>query len=558
MYKLVNLEEVSRVIDPSLPVMYDSETIGFYGRIRLAQFYQPHFDKPLLVEWPEPLALVSLLTSLHVVGHNIHYDISCIQEQLGKLVWMPNKFDCTFLLSRLHFYLRDGFALDEVVKYVTGINPYEGNDQQKSDWSVPVLSEEQKVYAAMDVIYLQRVWDEVKPSLEDFSYKLDLLCTRYCLDFQNVGMPVDIARLEKRFEKNTARIKELNVPINVNSYQQVRPYIGSIMSDGEGLSRLAIQGNERAAAVQETRKLIKNNSFLTKFMNTMDNQNDGFGIIHGKFKCSARSGRTTSSDQNLQQLPRSLKEIFGFADGGEDVLIYSDFAQIQLRAVCAQTADKTMEALFRAGEDLHGFVAKMIFGENFTKEQRQICKTANFGLLFGAGMQTFITILIKQANVWLTEAQAAPICRKWLSLWVEIAQWQKQGMKDWKKGLPWETVLGRKYTAKMMTDQLAMQIQGFEAEVAKLAMHYAIPKLNELCPEIKLCDFIHDSYIFRGPNKKEIYEPACVILANAMQEAWVQISQNAPIPDLPMPVNVRVGFNWGDIEKGTFIHEHLQ
>ena len=557
-YRELALPDVLPLIDYSKPLMYDSETVGFYGKIRLAQFYQKGWELPVIVENPNVYELVSMLTKAHLVMHNAHYDITTIQEQLGRQSWMPEKFDCTFLLARIHYFLKDGFALDEVVRYTLGTNPYEGKDFQKSDWGAVVLSEEQKQYAAADVVYLQAVYDAVINAEEDYSYKLDMLCVRYCLDFQNNGMPVDIEKIETRYESNMKRIKEIGLTINVNSYQQVRPYIGSQLSDDDGLARLSAQGNERAKNVRETRKLIKNNSFLTKFKNTMEDLGNGFGIIYGKFKCSARSGRTTSDDQNLQQIPRSLKGIFGVPEGGDEVIMFSDFAQIQLRAVCVKTGDKTMEKLFRLGEDLHNFVAKMIFGENFTQEQRQICKTANFGLLFGAGVVVFISILLKQAGLWLTELEATNLKKKWLALWTEIAKWQTQGIKDWKKGLPWETPLGRRYTAKMMTDQLAMQIQGFEAEVAKLAMHYMLPKLKELDPRIKLRNFIHDSYIFTGPNDEAIYSKACHIIADAMQEAWKQMCQDVAIPDLPMPVTVRVGWNWGDIEKGIFIVEHKQ
>lgn len=556
-YLELNLADVKLKVNPELPLMYDSETIGLYSKIRLAQFYQQGWDLPILVEYPNPYELVSLLTNSYVVMHNAHYDISCIQDNLGKLSWMPKSFECTFLLARLHFFLRESFSLDDVVKYTIGHNPYEGSDLQKSDWGVPVLSEEQKLYAAKDVVYLQQVYDTVKAAKIDLNYKLDMLCLRYCLDFQNNGLPIDKVKLENRYAKNMARLKEINLPINANSYQQVRPYINSTMSDDLGLARLAAQGNDKAINVRETRKLIKNNSFLTKFLNTMVYQ-DAYPVIHGKFKVSARSGRTTSDDQNLQQLPRSLKEIFGVPEEGDTVLIFTDFAQIQLRAVCAKTGDRTMEKLFKAGEDLHNYVSKMIFGENFTKEQRQICKTANFGLLFGAGVEVFINILLKQAGLWLTETEAKKVKDKWLSLWTSIAEWQKQGIKDWKKGLPWETPLGRKYTSKMMTDQLAMQIQGFEAEVAKLAMHYMMPKLTELSKEIKLVNFVHDSFIFTGPNEETLYKEASVIIATAMQEAWVEMCSDVTIKDLPMPVTVRVGWNWGDIEKDNFIFEHRQ
>lgn len=559
-FKLTSLEAVKSTLIANQPIMFDTETVGLYGTIRLAQFYQRGWDTPLLVEKPNPFELVALLNNQHFVCHNAHYDITVVQEQCGKHAWVPTKFDDTFLLARLHFYLKEGFALDDVVKYVLGFNPYENNDQQKSDWSTPVLSQEQLEYAAADVVYLADVWDAVKEQVEDYSYKLDMLCLRYCLDFQNNGFPVDIEKLDARFVKNSARLKEINLPINANSWQQVRPYINASSSDDEALARLSLQGNERAIQVRETRKLIKNNSFLTKFKNTMDITEDGFGVIYGKFKCSARSGRTTSDDQNLQQLPRSLKGIFGVPEGGRLVLIHSDFAQAQLRAVCAQTGDRTMEKLFREGEDLHSYVAKIIFGENFTKEHRQICKTANFGLLFGAGVQVFTKILIVQAGVWLSEAEANAVRKKWIALWKEIAKWQEQGMKDWKKKRPWSTPLGRQYTAKMMTDQLAMQIQGFEAEVAKLAMHYMLPKLKALHTDIKLCNFIHDSYIFTCPNEPEIYKEASRIIACAMQEGWSEMCKGVTITDLPMPVTVKVGWNWGDIEgdKVPPLFEHSQ
>lgn len=554
-YSQLSIANVTKLIDFTKPCAFDTETCGFYGKIRLAQFFQRHFDKPVIVEWPSPYELVALLTKLHVFGHRISYDISTIQEQLGKQTWMPDKFDDTFLASRLHFFKHEGFSLDKVVGYTLGFNPYAENDQQESDWSVPVLSEKQKEYAAMDVVYLHDVWDAVQPVIEDLSYKLDILMTRYCLDFQNNGMPLDLAKLQKRYEENSKRIAEIGLKINCNSPKQVRAYINSNLSDDHGLAVLSAQKNDRAIAVRETRKLTKNNSFLTKFMNTMID-----GVVYGKFTVGARSGRTTSDDQNLQQLPRNLKGIFGVDEEGDEVIIFSDFAQIQLRGVCVVTGDTALETLFRAGADLHDFVAEMIFGKDWKKDpHRQIAKTANFGLLFGAGIVVFIAILLKDTGIWLKEDDAGSIKKKWLNLWKHVSEWQTKGIRDWKKGIAWQTPLGRRYTAKMMTDQLAMQIQGFEAEVAKLATHYMIPKLKALDERIKLRNFVHDCYLFTCPKEEELYKKACVIVADAMQEAWKQMCTSVAITDLPMPVKIRVGFNWGDIDKkDTFIYEHKQ
>lgn len=552
-YKFVNLEELTKLTNFDQIIMFDLETIGLYGRIRLAQFYQPEFkDIVYIVEYPDPMQLVSYLSKLHFVGHNIHYDISTIQEQLGKISWVPENFDCTFLLSRLYFYTQEKFDLGNVVKYALGFDPYEGDkkDLQGSDWSIPVLSEDQLSYAATDVLYLWQVYEKVKEQKEDINYTLDILATKYCLDFQNNGLPFNEDKLNAQFERNMKRIQEIGLTINCNSYQQVRAYIDSDKSDDAGLAVLISQGNKKAEEVRETRKLTKNNSFLTKFLNESSD-----GKIFGKFKMSARSGRSTSNDQNLQQLPRSTKGIFGTTKESGSILIYSDFAQIQLRAVCVVTGDTTMENIFREGGDLHNYVAKMIFGDNFTKDQRQISKTANFGLLFGAGVEVFRSILLKEAGLALSEKEAMEIKKKWLSLWKQISEWQTDGIKAWKKKLAWETPLGRRYTAKMMTDQLAMQIQGFEAEVAKLAMHYMLPKIKEISSEVKLANFVHDSYVFTSPDEPKIYKQVCEAIADCMQEAWKEMSGSVKIQDLPMPTNVRVGYNWGDIENDIFIYE---
>lgn len=552
-YKFVTIAELKDIIDPDKPVMFDTETIGFYGRIRIAQFYQEHMEGCAhIVEWPNAVELAALLSQLHIVAHSVHYDISTIQYNLNHVAWQPAKYDCTHMLGRLHFYKQEKFDLENIITYTLGTSPYGMNkkDMQQSNWDVPVLSEDQKEYAALDVVAMQDVWNTVEYMREDINYKLDMLCIKYCLDFQNNGMPLDMDKLTVKYQENSDEIEKIGLPINCNSYKQVREYISSNLSDDHGLAVLIAQGNERAEDVRKTRKLTKENSFMTKWV-----RNVREGCIFGLFKPSARSGRTTSNDENLQQIPRKLKGLFGVPENGDEVMLISDFAQIQLRAVTVIAPDKKMEKLFRDGADLHNYVAEMIFGKDFTTEDRQIAKTSNFSLLFGAGIAVFKAQLLKDAGLWLDDAKAAQIKNKWLNLFTGIKSWQQRGIKDWKKNIAWETPLGRRYTARMMTDQLAMQIQGFEAEVAKLAMHYMLPKLYELSPNIKFRDFIHDGYIFTAPNDKDIYEAACKIIGDAMVDAWKEMSQSVEIDDLPMPTKVRVGWNWGEIEKAKKLGE---
>lgn len=548
-YDFVTLSQARSVLKTDKPLFADTETKGLYNEIRLLQLYQPHLDKVLLIDTPNAVATAAFLDCYDTKWHNAHYDITTIQQQ-SDTRWVPHAFDDTFLLARLHFKDKEKFSLDQTFEYVLGYCPYtkqhlDKKALQKSDWSKLKLTEDQLLYAATDVYYMPALWNAVKSHASNQNYELDKLTLRYCLDFQWNGMPLNKEKLFYRYEDNEQIIHSINLPINANSYKQVREWLGGIEeSDALALTKLSLEGNNRADNILTVRRLRKQNSFLDKF-DTVD------GRIYGKFLPSARSGRLTSKDQNLQQLPRKLKDMF---EAPEDrVLIYADYAQLELRTICAITACLTMEKLFRSGEDLHGFTAQMIFGDNWTKDQRNLAKTYNFSFLYGGGIAMLITILILQAGVLISEEQANTDRRRWRNLWKEIYGWQEVGINKWRQGRLGSTPFGREYKAKMMTDQLNIENQGAGAEVAKLALHYFYPKLmaynKEHNVDFMLCNFIHDSFITEGPNDPVHYKAVAKMKADAMQQAWFEMSKLYKITDLPMPVDVIVGTNWGDIEN---------
>ena len=559
MYRWVELEELNNHLDYTKLVAFDTETDnpetgGFYGNIEVAQFYQEGWDQVLMVRRPEPFALSILLKKLILVGHTIHYDFSTLQDQLG-VGWQPGNFKDVFYAARLYYPEKDGYSLDKVLTYVLGYDPYlkaglVKRDEQKSNWA-GLLTEDQELYAALDVKYLLDVWTKVEGMKESFSYKLDILFTKYCLKFQLNGMPVDQEKLRAKWASNNEIIAEANLPINVNSWQQVRPYIGEDSSDALALATYTLAGNTKAKQVNRVRKTIKQNSFLKKFETPS-------GRIYGKFLPSARSGRCTSKDQNLQQLPRKLKDVFGVSPESGKILTTADYAQLEMRGGCVITNEKRMEKLFRVKEDLHSYVAKMLFGNSFTKTQRQIAKTCNFNLLYGGGAAMLGSILIKDADILLPDTELYSIRAKWLRLWPAINAWQEAGKSAWRKGEIWSTPLGRKYKGKLMTDQLNLQVQGFGAEVAKLATHYMMPEIDKIDAEIICDDFIHDNWIFEHDDDEALCRELSIIVANSMQEAWFECSKATRIKDLPMPIEVFSGYNWGDIEDDKFKYSYTQ
>ena len=544
-YRFATLQDVAAAVSKDEPLCVDFETIGLYGQVRLAQFYQSHWPEVLLVQRPAVFDLQVLLAN-NFAAHNAHYEITVCQAN-GVQSWVPQLFEDTFLLARLALPALESYSFDVVLEQCIGYDPYDqaGLDKaalQKSNWAAPVLTNDQLLYAAMDVYYMPDVLKVVQSAIDEPSYKLDKYSLQDCVKFQWHGMPLSQERINKKYAENLELIEKAAVPINVNSWQQVRKYLCSDESDDLALASMAQQGDERAAKVRLVRKLKKQLSFLDKF------QGDR---IYGKFKPSARSGRLTSDDQNLQQLPRALKEMFQAPEGR--VLIYADYAQLELRTICAITNCLRMLALFRNGEDLHAYTSLMLFGPVDdpiqAKWNRQVAKGCNFLLVYGGGIEMFITVMLKTMDIAMTEMDATKARAKWRNLWTEIYRWQEIGISKYKRGAIHSTPLGRKYKAKLLTDFLNIENQGAGAEVAKLAMHYFMQDYFHKHEGVLVCNFVHDSYILEADDDPAVYEPICADLAKCMQLAWFEMSKCFKVTDLPMPIEVSVGYNWGDIEN---------
>ena len=546
MYKYIELDELLPSIKTGQPLAFDTETQGKYGKICLAQFYQSHWDEVLMIKNPQSIILMSCLAQLKdtpLIMQLASYDISTIQRQTGSR-FIPHIFEDTLLLARIAWPSRDNYALDGLLYKALGYDPYARLDidkkvMQKAKWNVPIIPSKQLAYAAIDVYHLLDLYDAVKSADDSFSYQLDMWSLQEALDWQNNGMCVDTDRLNEMYKDNLNKINNYDIHINVNSYKQVRPYISSDMSDGLGLATLALQGNKKADVVRKVRKLLKLNSFLNKF-DTPE------GMIYGIFGPYARSGRYTCNSQNLQQLPRVTKRLFRAKD--DRFMLYSDFPQLELRGITAITGDYRMVNIYREGGDVHDLVVEQL------DIIRDIAKTINFNILYGGGAGMMRGILIKDADILMDYNDVAREIHRWKNLFPGIVAWQQKGIRDYNSGRLGSTACGRKYRGRMMTDQLNIENQGTGAEVAKLAMHYMYSDLKE--NDCHIQNFIHDSYIIDSPNDKFIYSKIAVLIAEAMQEAWFEVSKQLLIKDLPMPIKVFGGYNWGDIEKGSYTFKY--
>jgi DNA polymerase-1 len=89
------------------------------------------------------------------------------------------------------------------------------------------------------------------------------------------------------------------------------------------------------------------------------------GRIHTTFSPTKVTGRLSSADPNLQNIPRKDNDKYGIrglliapTDMGEDyVLIVSDYAQLEMRVLADISGDEVMIEGIRSGLDMHSYTA---------------------------------------------------------------------------------------------------------------------------------------------------------------------------------------------------------
>ncbi len=136
------------------------------------------------------------------------------------------------------------------------------------------------------------------------------------------------------------------------------------------------------------------------------------GMVHTQFLITGtRSGRLSSRDPNLQQLPArgQVKRIYTSRFGEQGCLYQGDLSQIELRLIAAACGDEAMVDAYVKGIDLHSLTMSRIFKMPYdhcikdhvsalqkagkdkeAKEcelKRKISKTINFLTGYGGGAQ---------------------------------------------------------------------------------------------------------------------------------------------------------------------------
>jgi len=119
------------------------------------------------------------------IFHFARFDVAVIHQYLGITV---NNIFCTKIASKLVRTYTDSHGLKDICREFLSIQV--SKQQQSSDWGSEILTKEQKIYAANDVLHLHKLRDKLKTLLIR-EERLDL--AQACFDFIPSRALLDLA-----------------------------------------------------------------------------------------------------------------------------------------------------------------------------------------------------------------------------------------------------------------------------------------------------------------------------------------------------------------------------
>ena len=477
-------------------------------------------------------------------------------------------------------------------------------------------------YAAMDAYnshclrkhfdnLLSDIWMYEGMNLKRFFYETESPFTKTLWRMERRGFPVDAAYLsalkqpmedkmemiEKEFAKAAGQL------INLRSTPAIRWFFfdflkrdvikktkggesGNVMPsvDVEVLEEWAGKGCEWAKLLLEYRGVAKiYGTYVKGILELLDND---LRIHTSLNQIGAQSGRLSSSDPNLQNIPRPSEDDFrirdAFVASKDKRLIVADYAQLEMRLMAHFSQDEKMIKAIIDGIDLHCFTVSEMHGipydevigavkrekaikkaqqknqpyEPLTDREaqlllmRQAAKATGFGIIYGIGGPKLAGQLTKMGGKIYSEEEGWQLIKKWFGVFPKVELFIESKKKQIRQIGNVQTLTGRFRRAgdiAQMSKKDASQtertlinaiIQGSAADVAKSAMMKieGDPVLAQ--HGVRMLLQVHDELIFEVPDIPEVVTECKKHIQAAMEDPF-----GMPLL-VPLPAEVGDGYTW--------------
>jgi DNA polymerase I-like protein with 3'-5' exonuclease and polymerase domains len=303
------------------------------------------------------------------------------------------------------------------------------------------------------------------------------------------------------------------------------------------------------------------------------------GKIHPNINhCVAKTGRTTSTNPNLQNQPNHpFKKVFVPRNRENGLLIEADFGQIEVVALAYLSNDPQLIADLNAGRDIHSELYQDMYGKFPDAHERKAFKPLTFGLIYGAGATT----LAKQGNVSVSLAtifiktfyNRYPTVKKWHESLIEDAKANRVhmgGLKT-KNGLPSGTYNRLQPTNRILeyheydnnyqykkdpsfspTELKNYPVQSFAtADIVPLVLGKMYRKLKNhpvLWDKCLMIMAVHDSILFDLTEEAYLHD-SVKLIKSVMEQAPEYLKGTFGLNlGLRLTTSIQIGKNWYEMK----------
>lgn len=386
------------------------------------------------------------------------------------------------------------------------------------------------------------------------------------VSMENLGVAIDVARLEEIQSQMQAEIADLTVrihdlaggPFTIDSPKQLAEVLferlglpaGRKGKTGYSTDRRVLRSLEAAhpiiPLIVRYRELVKlEGTYLAPLPGLVDPAD---GRIHTTFNQTvAETGRLSSTNPNLQNIPvrteagREIRDAFVAGEGF--TLMSCDYSQVELRILAHCSGEPALRDAFAEGRDVHAATASEVFGvplDGMDRDVRDRAKAVNFGIIYGIsdfGLAEQLGIPRSDAREYI-ETYLARYPRVGAFVASTIAQATDEGyvttLLGRRRAIP--ELTARTQQQRQLGERLAVNtvIQGSAADIIKIAMIRAHRAIAESGTGARMVLQIHDELLIECP--PESVEAVRAIVVDAMTGAY----------DLepPLAVEVGVGPTW--------------
>lgn len=428
-------------------------------------------------------------------------------------------------------------------------------------------------YAAEDADITLRLKNVLEPKLkevgaEELFHDIEMPLVPVLADMERNGVRLDTKALDDVRTTFTQRMTELEQEIyqlagesfNIASPRQVGEILfgklkivekakktktGQYQTSEEVLQSLSSKHPivEKILAHRGLKKLI--GTYVDALPRLI---NPNTGHIHTSFnQCVTTTGRLSSSDPNLQNIPVNSedgKEIRKtiIPDEGE-IFFSADYSQIELRVMASMSGDENMIEAFTSNADIHAATSAKIFHKpisEVTKEERSKAKRANFGIIYG------ISVFGLAQNMGIDRSEAKALIDGYFATFPGVHTFMEESKKRAaEKGYAETLYHRRRYlpditsrngTVRAIAERNAINapIQGTAADIIKIAMVRIYQRFKAEGLKSKMILQVHDELNFSVVPGEEFH----------VKQLVLEEMQNAAALKVPLIADCGFGLNW--------------